>query len=371
VASAFCLRLASAPADAATPALREVYARDFLIGAAVPASVVSKPDSPAAALLARQFSSLTPENDLKWDHVQPRPGEFTFRAADALVAFGEKHKLAVIGHTLVWHSQTPAWVFTGPDGQPASADELRARMRTHIETVAGRYCGRIRGWDVVNEAVADGGPEVLRDSPWRRILGEDFVELAFRIARETDPKAELYYNDYNLEQPAKRKRALALLRRLKERGAPIDGVGLQGHYNLQWPPAAEVDATIREFSALGLKVMITELDVNVLPSRGPQGVADVALREDGAPELDPYRDGLPAQMQQRLAARYAELFGVFLRHREQIDRVTFWGLHDGASWLNDWPVRGRRNHPLLFDRDLKPKPAFQAVVPRPAVSAAP
>jgi endo-1,4-beta-xylanase len=364
----------AAPADAADGrALREVFADDFLVGAAVSGDLVRERDPRATGLVARHFSSITPENALKWDAIQRAPGRFDFRAGDAAVAFAGRHGLAPVGHTLVWHSQTPAWVFTGPDGAPATRDELLGRMREHIHTVVGRYRGRIKGWDVVNEAISDGEPGGLRDSPWLRLIGEDFIDHAFRFAREADPRVELYYNDYGLENPDKRRHALALLRGLLERGVPVDGVGLQGHYQLDWPSIQLVDETIREFSALGLKVMITELDVDVLPSRGPAGVADIARREGPDPGLDPYPAGLPEEIQTRLAARYADLFRLFLRHRDNLTRVTLWGLGDGESWLNNFPVRGRTNHPLLFDRDLRAKPALAAVLavggtpPRPTI----
>jgi endo-1,4-beta-xylanase len=342
--------------------LGKVYADDFLIGVALNRPMVNGASPRAAEIVSRQFTSLTAENDMKWQAVHPAPERYDFNAADAYVEFGQKHRMAVIGHTLVWHSQTSEWVFKGDDGKPASREVLLNRMREHIHTVAGRYRGRIKGWDVVNEAVADGGPDILRDSPWRRLIGDDFLDHAFCFAREADPKAELYYNDYGLENEQKRARALTMLRGMIQRGVPIDGVGLQGHYHLNHPSAATVEQTIKDFAALGLKVMITELDVDVLPSRGNMGNADISRCEQADPALDPYANGLPAEMQEKLAQRYAELFAVFLRHRDQIDRVTFWGLDDGQSWLNHFPIRGRTNHPLLIDRELKPKPAFFAVL---------
>lgn len=355
------LHAAETQPDYPAPTLRSVYAGDFLIGVALNRETVDGRDPRAAEIAARQFSALTAENDMKWQSVQPEPGRYDFKAADAYVAFGLKNRMTVIGHTLVWHSQTPGWVFQNDAGAPATREQLLRRMRDHVFTVAGRYRGRVKGWDVVNEAVSDG-PEGLRDSPWRRIIGDDFIDQAFRFAREADPKAELYYNDYGLENPDKRARALKLLRGLRQRGVPIDGVGIQGHYSLAYPPIAEVERTITDFAALGLKVMITELDVDVLPSRGPAGIADVVRRENADSALNPYANGLPEAVETRLAERYAELFGVFLRHRQQVTRVTFWGLHDGRSWLNSFPVAGRTNYPLLINRELKPKPAFFAVL---------
>ena len=359
----FAQRIFQPPAATppATTTLRAAFADRFLVGAALDRSALT-PGSPRAELAAREFSSLTAENDMKWALLHPAPGRFAFDAADAYVDFAQQHRMAVIGHTLVWHSQTPRWVFADETGQPATREVVLARMREHIQTVVGRYRGRVKGWDVVNEAVADGGPATLRDSPWTRSIGDDFLDHAFRAAHEADPAAELYYNDYGLEHPQKRARALTLLRGLLDRGVPLTGVGLQGHYHLEQPPLAVIEQTIKDFAALGLKVMITELDVDVLPTRGPMGNADIARRESADPALDPYRDGLPAAVQEQLTQRYADLFALFLRHRDAITRVTFWGMDDGHTWLNHYPIRGRVNHPLLFDRALAAKPAHAAVL---------
>lgn len=353
--------LAAPGGEPDTPTLRSVFADDFLIGVALDGRVVGGRNPEAAEIAARQFSSLTAENDMKWMALQPWPGRYRFETADAYVGFAVKHRMKVIGHTLVWHSQTPRWVFETTDGEEIEREELLRRMKEHIETVVGHFKGRVHGWDVVNEAISDG-PGGLRDSRWRRIIGDDFIEQAFRFAREADPNAELYYNDYGLVDRRKRARTIDMLKRLIERGAPVDAVGMQGHYSLDRPPAAEVEQAIKDFAALGLKVMITELDVDVLPSRGRVGVADISRRETAHPSLDPYRDGLPEDVQQKLANRYAELFRVFLRHRGHISRVTFWGVDDGHTWLNHFPIRGRTNHPLLIDRNRHPKPAFFAVL---------
>ncbi len=347
---------------AAEPALREVYEKDFLIGVALNTGQVTGRNAKAGDLAGKQFSSLTAENDMKWQLIHPDPERYTFDAADAYFEFARKHKMAVIGHTLVWHSQTPGWVFAGADGKPATRDELLKRMRDHIHTVAGRYKGKVKGWDVVNEALSDGGPDILRDSPWRRIIGDDFLDHAFRFAKEADPKAELYYNDYGLENERKRANCVKLVKGMLERKVPIDGIGTQSHFQLSHPPVGEIEKTIKDFAALGLKVMITELDVDVLPGRGAPGNADVNRREQGDATTNPYTADLPDDMQEKLAKRYAEIFDIYLKHRKSITRVTFWGLDDGQTWLNGFPIRGRTNHPLLFDRELKPKPAFEKVI---------
>ena len=363
--SALCLLAAISLAHAspaAEPSLRKAYENDFLVGVALNAGQVTGRNPKAAEVAGTQFSCLTAENDMKWQLIHPEPDRYSFDPADAYFEFAKKHKMEVIGHTLVWHSQTPDWVFKGADGKPATREELLKRMQDHIHSVVGRYKGKVKGWDVVNEALSDGGPDILRDSPWRKIIGDDFLDHAFRFAKEADPKAELYYNDYGLENPRKRENCVKLVKGMLERKVPIDGIGTQSHFHLNHPPVGEIEKTIKDFADLGLKVMITELDVDVLPGRGAPGNADVNRREQGDASTNPYTGGLPADMQEKLAKRYAEIFDVYLKHSKSITRVTFWGLSDGQTWLNGFPIRGRTNHPLLFDRELKPKPAFDAVI---------
>ncbi|MCU0748034.1 MAG: endo-1,4-beta-xylanase [Akkermansiaceae bacterium] len=350
------------PNDKPASTLRDAFADDFLIGVALSSRQVNGMDAASSDFAARHFSSVTAENEMKWQSLHPWPGVFNFRDADAYVEYASKHGMKLIGHALVWHSQTPDWVFEGESGKPATRDQLLARMREHIQAVAGHYKGKVKGWDVVNEALSDGGSDPLRDSPWKEIIGEDFIDHAFRFAKEADPNAELYYNDYGLEDPRKRANCVKLLRGLLDRGVPIDGVGTQSHFQLDEPSNEQVEQTIKDFAALGLKVIITELDVDVLPSYGPAGIADINRREKSDPSLNPYTGGLPAEIQQKLAQRYADLFAIYLRHRKSITRVTFWGLYDGHTWLNHFPIRGRTNHPLLFDRNFKPKPAFFEVL---------
>ncbi|MBB5351556.1 endo-1,4-beta-xylanase [Haloferula luteola] len=346
----------------AEPTLRESFEKDFLVGVALPSSTVDGREVDAATVAGSQFSALTPENDMKWASLHPHPERYDFTRGDAYVHFAEQHHMKLIGHTLVWHSQTPEWVFQGAEGQPADRELLLARMKDHIDTVVGHFRGKVHGWDVVNEALSDSPGEDLRDSPWRRIIGDDFIQQAFHFAHAADPTAQLYYNDYGLAQPEKRARAVRLLQRLIDQDVPISAVGMQGHYSLSWPDPAEVEKSIIAFHQLGLKVMITELDIDVLPSRGASGIADIARTEASDPALNPFADTLPATVSQQLADRYTSLFQVFLRHHHAISRVTFWGLHDGRSWLNDFPIRGRTNYPLLFDRSLQPKPAFEAIL---------
>jgi endo-1,4-beta-xylanase len=338
-------------ATAQTVALKDLVPRGWLIGVALNQRQSDGIDATAVDLVTRQFNSVTPENLLKFESVQRQPGVFTFDAQDRYVAFGADRGMAVIGHTLVWHSQTPGWVWAGNGGGLADRATMLERMQTHIATVVGRYKGRIRGWDVVNEALNDDG--TLRDSPWRRGIGDDYIAKAFEFANQADPNAELYYNDFNLAtRPGKRAGAIRIIRDLQQRGLRIDAVGEQGHWRLDSPTTTEIDQTITELRATGLEVMITELDVNLLPP-----AERPAPGQPPSPASNPFVNGLPDDVQQALARRYADAFGVFLKHRDDITRVTFWGVSDGDSWLN----RGRANHPLLFDRQRQPKPAFDDV----------
>jgi len=340
--------------------LKESFKDYFLMGAALNRAQIFEKNGSGAEIVKEQFNTISPENILKWAEVHPQPDRYDFEVADRYVALGEKHGMFVVGHTLVWHNQTPKWVFQDKKGNPVSRDELLKRLREHIQTVVGRYKGKIKGWDVVNEALNEDGS--LRQTPWLKIIGEDYIAKAFEYARRADPAAELYYNDYSLENEPKRRGAIALIKKLLAQGIPVTAVGLQGHNNLTFPTVEQQDATLREFAALGIKIAITELDVSVLPD--PEGFsgAEVSLSFEMKEKLDPYKNGLPADIQKKLADRYAELFAVYLKHHQNIDRITFWNVTDKESWLNNFPVRGRTNHPLLFDRQGKTKPAFNAVI---------
>ncbi|HEV8430181.1 MAG TPA: endo-1,4-beta-xylanase [Pyrinomonadaceae bacterium] len=347
------------PVTAQHRALKDVFKNDFKIGAALNRRQIFEEDTRGAQIVSTHFNSITPENILKWALVHPEPERYDFAASDRFVEFGEKRGMFVVGHTLVWHNQTPRWVFEDGKGNPLDRETLLKRMREHISTVVGRYKGRIKGWDVVNEALNQDG--TMRQSPWFKIIGEDYLVKAFQFAHEADPSAELYYNDYDLELPAKRAGGVELIKRLKAAGVPISGVGLQNHNLMDWPSVADEDATIAAFSALGMKIHITELDVDVLPRTTKPG-ADYAVDVEVTPQLNPYVDRLPDAKQLALAKRYAELFQVYLKHRDAIERVTFWGVADGNSWLNNWPMKGRTNYPLLFDRLGRGKPALAAVM---------
>jgi endo-1,4-beta-xylanase len=334
-------------------------------------AIVSGADSASQRIVLQQFNTITAENVLKAEQVNPRPGVFNWGPADAYIAFGEQHHMFIVGHTLVWHNQTPAWFFQDKDGKPNSRDAQIERLRSHIETVAGRYAGRIKAWDVVNEVIDNDGS--YRQTTWVKGIGDgdSLVKLAFKFASTYAPGAELYYNDFNAWRPTKRDGIARLVRMLKKQGIRIDGVGMQGHWGLDYPKTEYIEAAIDSFAATGVKVMITELDVDVLPlTKEGQiigtGMSDPQFQlEEFKTFLDPYRTGLPDSVQRRLADRYAELFRIFYRKRDKIARVTLWGVHDGMSWKNGYPIPGRTNYPLLFSRDRTPKPAFDAVVAVP------
>ena len=365
VAAILAASQVAAAQNAATPAtatrgLKDAFEGAFMVGTALAPQQFTERDTASVALIVREFNAITPENVLKWERVHPEPDRYDFTPVDQYVAFGEKYGMFVVGHTLVWHSQTPRWVFQNAEGQPLTREELLGRMKEHISTVVGRYKGRVKGWDVVNEALNEDG--TLRQSPWFRIIGPDFIENAFQFAHEADPAAQLYYNDYNLDYPAKRDGAVRLIRSLQEKGVRIDGVGSQAHHKLTTPTVAQIDSSLQMLGATGVKVHITELDVDMLPPATRNTTADVSVRAGPAPDLDPYKAGLPDSVQQAHAKRYEDVFRVYLQHRGVIDRITFWGVADHDSWLNGWPVRGRTNYPLLFDRQNKPKPAYDRVM---------
>lgn len=340
--------------------LKDAFADHFLIGTAMNRIQVSGADPAAMPFIAKHFNSITAEDAMKWERIHPEPGRYDFGLADSIVEFARENGMAVIGHVLVWHSQTPDWVFQDSLGNPLSRDALLERLRDHIQTVVGHYRGQVLGWDVVNEAVDEDGS--MRRTKWLEIIGEDYIEKAFTFAQEADPGAELYYNDYNNEERAKRAGVIPIVKNLQEKGIRIDGVGIQGHWHLDSPDMGIIDESIGEYAALGMKVMITELEINVLPTPAWLYGAEISRTAEYRDSLNPFVEGLPASVEKQLDSRYAELFRILLKHDDAVTRVTFWGVHDGYSWKNGWPIPGRTNYPLLFDRNYKPKSAYDAVI---------
>jgi len=336
--------------------IKEFYKDDFRIGTAISTATLLNNDKRTLGLIAREFDAITPENCMKWEPIRPKDNEWDWTAADKFVEFGQKNSMYIVGHNLVWHSQVPKEVFQDESGGVIKKEALAIKMQNHIAKLAGRYKGKISAWDVVNEAVEDDGS--WRKSPWYRIMGEDFIANAFHLAHEVDPNAHLIYNDYNTETPVKRDFIVGMVKNFKKQGVPIQGVGLQEHLSIDGPSIGEIEKTLIALSSIGVRIHITELDIDVLPSVWNLPTAEVSTRFDYTPERDPYIQGLPKNIEEKLAKRYEDIFKLYLKHRDKIDRVTLWGTADNETWLNDFPIKGRTNYPLLFDRGFKPKPAY-------------
>ena len=327
--------------------LKDFYSNYFPVGVAVGLRNLRGDES---VLIKKQFNSLTAENAMKMAPLQPKEGEFYWKAADSIVNFAIKNGIKIRGHNLCWHQQTPDWMFKDGDKQ-VSKETLLKRLKTHINTVVGRYKGKIYAWDVVNEAIDDNPANFLRNSKWFEICGEDFITKAFEYAHEADPGAKLYYNDYNSELPEKRERIYKLLKSLKDKGVPIDGVGLQAHWSLKSPTEADLRTAIERYSSLGLKIQFTELDISIYP-----------WEKDRRAKRPGESDQFTADLEVRQAAKYAMVFNVFRAYKDVITNVTFWNVSDRHSWLDEYPVMGRKNYPLLFDANLQPKKAYWEVI---------
>jgi endo-1,4-beta-xylanase len=329
--------------------LKDYYQNYFPIGVAVSARDLKDPAE--AALILSQFNSLTPENAMKMGPIHPEENRYNWRDADSIVAFAQAHGLRVRGHNLCWHEQTPGWIFKDAAGNLVSKEVLLKRLKDHITTVVNRYKGKIYAWDVVNEAIDDDSTKFLRNSLWYQICGEDFIAKAFEYAHEADPNAVLFYNDYNTERPEKRERDYRLLKKLVDAKVPINGIGLQAHWSIYEPDQKELVATIKKFSSLGLKIQITELDVSIYPWEKNR-------RSKQPGESDAYTPDL----QKKQEDQYAAVFKIFRKYKSAITGVTFWNISDKRTWLDQYPVAGRKNYPLLFDQNFQPKSAYRKVV---------
>ena len=332
-----------------TLGLKDYYRDYFPVGVAVSPRALRTEE---ANLIVKQFNSLTPENAMKMGPIHPAENEYNWKDADSIVAFAQRNGMRVRGHNLCWHNQAPAWMFKGNDGQAVSKEVLLNRLRDHIMNVAGRYKGKIYAWDVVNEAISDKKDEWLRNSEWLRICGEDYIAKAFQWAHEADPAALLFYNDYNEIGAEKREKIFRLVKGLKDAGVAIHGIGLQAHWAVNEPSREQLDSTLKRFSELGLKLQITEMDISVYP------------KEHNARERRPGDENAEFSMEreQKQQEVYKMCFELFRKYRNNISGVTFWNISDRHSWLDDFPVRGRKDYPLLFDRELKPKKAYWQVV---------
>lgn len=322
--------------------LHEAFKQQFLIGAAVnPMTMISQRE-----LLAYHFNSITAENEMKFERLHPAENQYTFDEADRLMGFAKANDMAVRGHTLVWHNQTSDWVFKNRSGGIIDRETLLARMKAHIDTVVTRYKGDIYAWDVVNEAVSDNGGELLRSSKWLDIIGDDFIAKAFEFAHAADPGALLFYNDYNESVPEKREKIYTLVKSLKDKDVPIHGIGLQAHWSLEHPNLDDIRQAIERYASLGMKLHITEMDVSVF------------RHEDRRTDLKAPTE----EMLARQAERYQLFFQLFKEYSECITSVTFWGGADDYTWLDHFPVRGRKNWPFIFDTEQLPKQSFWNVM---------
>ena len=335
--------------------LQEAYAPYFKIGAALNYEIISEEDSLSFSILKKHFNTITPENIMKWMFIHPGQDSFNYKQSDVYVDLGVRNNMHTVGHTLVWHSQLAPWV-----NEIKDSSLLINVIDNHIEKIVLHHKGKIQEWDVVNEALNEDGS--YRESHFYNVLGTEYLKQAFKKTAEVDPNVKLVYNDYNLWKPAKRAGAIQLVKMLNESNIKIDGIGMQGHYGLVDPSIEDVEASIIAFSELGLKVSFTELDLNILPFpdevEGAEVEANVAMIEG----MNPYKEGLPDSIQVIIEQRYLDLFSLFLKHEEKIDRVTFWGISDDNSWLNNWPVNGRTNYPLPFDRKKQAKPILDKLI---------
>lgn len=340
--------------------LKDAFKYHFLIGMAMNTDQFTGRDIKSANIVKQQCNSITAENCMKSEVIQPTEGQFNFSLADSFVQFGVEHNMSIMGHTLIWHSQAPKWFFIDNEGNDVSRDVMIERMKKHIYTVVGRYKGKVLGWDVVNEAIMDDGS--MRESKFYTIIGEDYIKLAFQFAHEADPDAELNYNDYNMHKEGKRDAVIEMVKKLKSQGVRIDGIGMQGHCGLVYSKLHEFETSLDAFSKTGLNVMITELDVSVLPLPTKNIGADVSTNFEYQQMMNPYAGNLPDSINQLHEKMYIDLFAMFLKYNTSISRVTLWGVTDVQSWKNDWPIKGRTDYPLLFDRNYNPKEVVGQIV---------
>ena len=338
--------------------LSQKFQKHFLVGAAINEGQILQKDQPSVSIIKKEFNTISPENVMKWMFVQPKPNEFYFDHTDKYVQFGLDNNMHIVGHALIWHSQIANFMNSIKD-----STKMIQHVTNHISTLVNRYKGKIDTWDVVNEAL--NGDGTLRESIFLKVLGENYLETVYKMAEKYDSNADLAYNDYNLCKPKKREGAVKLIKSLQKNGAKINSVGIQAHWQLTSPTLEEIETSILAFSELGVKVMFTELDISVLPNPWELSGAEVTQnfkKFEGDKKMNPFLENLPDSVKEKLAKRYENIFKLFVKHKDKISRVTFWGVTDKFSWLNDWPIKGRTNYPLLFDRNYKEKKAYQRIM---------
>jgi endo-1,4-beta-xylanase len=332
----------------------------FYMGVAMNEAQIMGRDTSSLRVIEQHFNSAVAENVMKSGPIHPEEGKYEFEVPDKFIEYTQEHDMYTVGHCLVWHSQAPPWFFTDEQGNDVSREVLIERMRSHIETVAGRYKGKVDAWDVVNEAFNDDGS--WRETKFYEIIGEDYFKLAFRIAHEVDPEAELLYNDYSMFNKGRREAVIRVVKEMQTEGVPIHGIGMQAHYGMGFPSIEAFEESIVAFSETGLPVHITEFDIDVLPGRRSIQGAEISEKEAYEEMLNPFKGGLPDSVSIALNERWMDFFDVLLKHHDKIKRVTMWGLADHHSWKNGWPIRGRTNYPLLFDRNYDPKPVVEEII---------
>ncbi len=330
--------------------LKDYYKNYFSMGVAVSPQALKREDE--SALVLQQFNSITPENAMKMGPIHPKENEYNWKDADSIVAFAQRHHIKIRGHNLCWHNQTPKWLFVDSAGNTVTKEVLLQRLKEHITTVVSRYKGIIYAWDVVNEAISDKPGEYFRNSIWYQVCGEDFVAKAFEYAHAADPQALLFYNDYNEINASKREKIYKMVKGLKDAGVPIHGLGLQGHWAVNEPSEGQLDSTIGRFAQLGLQLQVTELDISVYPK---EHNARERKEEDNNAVFTGEKERMQVEM-------YNRCFKIFRKYKDVLSGVTFWNISDRSSWLDNFPVRGRKDYPLLFDKNLLPKKAFWELV---------
>ena len=346
--------------DSSEEGLKDALEGKFIIGTAMNAPMMTGRDTASINIIHKHFNSVVAENCMKSGLIQPKEGEFDFVLPDKFIEFAEQHDLYTVGHCLIWHSQAPRWLFVDEEGNDVSRDILIERMKTHIFTVVERYKGKVDCWDVVNEAIEDDGS--WRNTKFYQILGEEYVELAFKFAHEADPDAELIYNDYSMFHKGRREGVVKLVNDLKAKGIRVDGIGMQAHSGMDNPPLDEFEKSIIAFAETGADVHVTEMDITAIPFPDRRVGADVSASFEYQQRMNPYANGLTDSARVALHDRYLDFFELFLKHEDKIKRVTLWGVTDQQSWRNYWPIRGRTDYPLLFDREYKAKPIVEAII---------
>ncbi len=341
-----------------TPALKDLYADCFMVGAAVTPEQVTGEDSLGQETIKKHFNSIVAENCMKSERIHPEKNRYFWVSADSFVNFGEANNMQIVGHCLVWHSQLAKWFPYDDEGNFVCADTLKQRLADHINTVVGRYKGRVHIWDVVNEAILDDGS--YRNSPFYQILGEEYIPLAFELAHNADPDAQLVINDYGMAGPAKRDAYVKIVNDLKSRGLRVDAIGMQSHIGMDYPDLSEFEKSIEAFAGTGCQVMVTEWEMSALPTVTTS--ANISETAEYNELLNPYPNGLPEDVDREWNNRMCEFMKVLIRHKDQISRFNAWGVCDGDSWKNGWPVPGRVDYPLLFDRNYELKPFATAAL---------